>query len=654
MVTAARLQTTMWRSVHGKTWGLQTAKEYEPGKSISPGHVGLILGHWTLWNHLFHILPRDDSYALILEDDVEIPADFMARYYDRGGILDTIDRFNPQWQFVFLGLAEREPEVWHKVTGRVGGPDSPLCKLHYPFGTHAYIVRRSALATMIDAMCLAERNIDQQLYEKVLQPDLINWAAYLPILIRQRTYAHGNDQLTPEWAPSTIDPAHTPSPAITSTESELKRIHSPELRIQDPQALQQTLALTNPFPCIYRGEIVDTIGRSVSNRNRSVPLSECARLNILCHSKPSTVGAVDICNGPGYRGEAKACELCALRLGMEVPGEKRERLPVPEGHFNPSLVKLNGGMILATRDNWGHSKVALWKVRHHEQLATHGKRVSWDDRYRVTPIASVASILKIAPRLEDPRLFVMDIDGIPRLHCMFSLPDGYPAKKVRVGYCRFTQDLQAMEDMQVFDSPHGNLYEKNWVPFVAPGAGEDDDRLFWIYASKPSHLVYRQDDNGGLMLHSYTANPLPWTGGVIRGGAAPIHIPGRREFWHFFHGALKRPEGTVYTVGCLAFEDKPPFRILRQTPTPLMWPDLPAEGESVVKRYVVWPGGVVMDWREDYGCKFRLALGIDDTFCRIHTLAMDVVEDAMKCVPETVEISGRLQDSEIAKGFTGK
>ncbi len=172
----------------------------------------------------------------------------------------------------------------------------------------------------------------------------------------------------------------------------------------------------------------------------------------------------------------------------------------------------------------------------------------------------------------------------------------------------------------MFDSPHGNAYEKNWMPFTVRGETR------WVYSGKPDHVV--MGPTGAFS----TPNPFPWTGGVVRGGAPPVLVErpgGRPAYYHFFHGCLKRPHGNVYTVGCNVFEPHPPFRVLRQTPTPLVWPDLPGPGEPVVKRYVVFPGGAILR-----GDTWHVACGIDDTFCRIHRLPFADVEAALADVPE--------------------
>lgn len=644
----------VWRGIHGRTWGLETTREFEPGRRISPGHVGLNLGHWTLWNHLYHSTRFDDQMFLVLEDDAVLPPDWHAAL---GAVMGDLYRAfyregaaYPHWEFVFVGLAETEPHVWHKVTARVGGPDSRLCRIADPFGTHAYLVRRSALPVLIDRMCAAERNMDQQLYRNVLRDDRVTWAAVLPTLVRQRTFDYDNAG-RPEWAASTVDAAAPdgtvrtpggPPPPIVVRDDDRSGRPAPDL-------YAATSALIDPFPCFYRGEYLDGPGRAVrpSDAKRvTVPVSLCARLNRPCHSKPSAdLGAVMVDADHGPPAAAVDCDTCALRPD---PGTAaKPRLDVPDAHFNPSVFLHHGRLVLATRDSWGHSKVALWHL--------DNEHADWSGRWAVTPIGSYGSAHPDAPRLEDPRLFH---DHLGRPCATLNLPDKYPPKYVRVGYVRFAADLSGVEETVVFPSPKGNLYEKNWVPFPY-GNG-----LRWVYAGKPVHVVL--DPLTGET--ESTVNPFPWTGGAVRGGAAPVLAPCgacggagvlgghsvcgacngfRKVYYHFFHGCLKRLQGSVYSVGCMTFEPYPPFRVLRQTPTPLVWPDPADNRDDVVKRFVVWPGGAVFN--PTAGAWF-LAVGVNDTFCRIIKLPSEQIESSLSSVPETESPPIGISNTPVVKG----
>lgn len=616
------------------------------------------------------------DYAIVLEDDVDLPDHFHPRMADA---LATLDKYNPEWQFAYLGLAEKEPQVWGKVTERIGGQDSPLCRIDHPFGTHAYMVRYSALSVLLDRMAHAQRNIDQQLYRNVWEPKLLNWCAFLPSIIRQKTYDY-EGKGRPEWDASTLDEKdlpYGPSPLSAAypawkAKQELEKRFTKEFldsaiaipdaartvgynpntvgmiapaRAPEPQskeAQEATLALTDPYPCIYRGEYLEEHGQG---KRRTIPLIQCALFNEPCHQAAkerdgvvtTLVDSWDSTPGKVVRN-VRSCEDCGERLAVKYR-QGGDRLPLPDGHFNPSLAWHGGKLILSTRDNWGHSKVALWELRN--------TKPDHSGEWSVKPIASFSSDNPEAPRLEDSRLF----NHHSHLCSMFNLPDKYPPKVVRVGWTTFKNDLSQMPGMTIYPSPNGNAYEKNWAPFIDRG-----DKLRWIYSTKPTHSVMRY--GGAIKAETFhTPNPLPWTGGVIRGGAAPVlrsdggqWLDPEPVFYHFFHGCLKGPRGNVYTVGCAVFESTPPFRVLRQTTTPLIWPDLPALGESVVKRYVVWPGGAVYVARASGKPHYwLLALGIDDTYCRIVKLDADWVDSQLNDKPETARVTS-IRDTEVAHG----
>lgn len=604
---------TYFRAAHGTTWGLETAKEFDKGQRLPPGHVALNVSSYFMWQHSYLSTHSDNDICIFFEDDVVLPADFRAELIK---LYSQLEAELPNWDLVFLGLAETSPAVWHKVTARLGGPSSRLCQLTQPFGTHALMLRRRAIPVLLEHMNVAERNLDQQLWERVLKPGHIkHWCAVLPSLVTQRTFDYTGVSV-PEWTASTLREGEVPVPA--------PKVAS----LQHPELDARTQSYADPFPCVFRGEWLDELGRSPSQR-QAVPLAECARLNVICHTR---VNAENVTDHDGV--VSRPCQTCELRREM-APSASRSRLALPEGHFNPSIIQWNGRIILATRDSWGHSRVGLWDLTNSQP--------DWTGTWSAEPISSLASGDPRAPRLEDPRLFAHTHPqtGKPALHCSFSLPDGYPPKVVRVGYVRFSDDLQKIEHTEVFSSPNGCAYEKNWVPI------SDDNGLSWVYGTKPQHIVLGQNQNW------VTPNALPWTGGALRGGAVPVLTPrgasvqfgnSRDVYYHFFHGVLKRFEGNVYTVGCTVFDAKPPYRVLRQTATPLIWPDLPAAGESVIKRYVTWVGGAVA-----HAGAWHLALGIDDTFCRITRIPFGVVEDALTDVAEQRSPVG-LRETPAARG----
>jgi len=107
--------------------------------------------------------------------------------------------------------------------------------------------------------------------------------------------------------------------------------------------------------------------------------------------------------------------------------------------------------------------------------------------------------------------------------------------------------------------------EKNWLWFDHEGLPHV------VYMTDPHHIVVRFQSN---MLRPDVEYMTPfghniWKHGHIRGGTPPIRV--EDEYWTFFHSSTPwiGPKRR-YHMGALAFEAKPPFKILRYTPLPLL------------------------------------------------------------------------------------
>jgi len=641
------IDATYWKASHGRTWGLSTTLEYEPGKHLPSGHVSLNLSTWNLWQHIWlsgqEWVHRDNHEYIIFEDDVSLPENYHTE-------LELLQRQLysdfPEWDLVFLGSAEVQPNCWNKVTERIGLPDSRLCRLNEPFGTHAIMLRRRALPVLLEHMRAAHRNLDQQLWERVLKKGLLNWCAVLPSIVTQRTFDYAGTG-KPEWAPSCIDVSDNPLSGVNSDGNVTRTAPDPSQRvsssepslplgvtesrhhgdvqalltgreIQDPLHItpemdQVILQYSDPLPCMYRSEWSNEIG--VLEGGRTIPLAKCGRYGDHCFTK---VGAkIKEADVP-----VRSCETCEYRQFV-TPDVERTRLPVPDGHFNCSVAEYRGQLILATRDSWGHSRTGIWVLQNTQE--------DWLGEWSVTAVSSLASKHAQATRLEDPRLFLYE----GRLHASFSLPDGYPPKLVQVGYVRFADDLKSIEDTFVFESPNSNKYEKNWV------AWEHNGKIHWVYAHKPEMIVMSDRQTWR------TPNKLPWAGGVIRGGASPIKVwsekEQRYEMWSIVHGCRKRLQGSVYSAGCVAFNPEPPFNVWRQTPTPLLWPDS-KDNDNVVKRFVCWPGGAVV-----HGSNLFISLGVDDTYCRMSVIPLKEIDEKLASEQE-LNRAPSLIDTVLATG----
>ncbi len=149
------LQTTFWRGVHGMTWGLRTdkgCKPADPGYRIHPGQIGLILAHWSLWQHVYL---SGAPEALILEDDAAFGADFLDRFAEAKKELPE------NWEFCYVG--------WGGAVGHSSGRTASWRAVQgCPFGTHAYLVKRAALPVLLDTNREARTHIDIQIFENSL------------------------------------------------------------------------------------------------------------------------------------------------------------------------------------------------------------------------------------------------------------------------------------------------------------------------------------------------------------------------------------------------------------------------------------------------------------------------------------------------------
>ena len=138
------------------------------------GTVGCFLSHKALLSSLSNINLPDDAAHLVLEDDIEVPKNFL-KANDRWSKLNA--QIPQDWDIVYLGI--------HNPIGKLVKPN--ILKLTHAtqdqgnWGTHAYIIRHGALKDkvlpwltyMIDAIDL-QLNIkfdEWNVYS--IQPDII-------------------------------------------------------------------------------------------------------------------------------------------------------------------------------------------------------------------------------------------------------------------------------------------------------------------------------------------------------------------------------------------------------------------------------------------------------------------------------------------------
>jgi FkbM family methyltransferase len=294
------------------------------------------------------------------------------------------------------------------------------------------------------------------------------------------------------------------------------------------------------------------------------------------------------CNHHTYRAKLDAWprRFDEHTLAPEVDGKR----------FNASIIEHGDGYLLAWRHGWQGSEVYLSRLD--ADFRETGKPVKLDLWH---PDANYGR--------EDPRLFRFN----GRLHVSFiGVQGGARIGRTNQLYARLRDDLSVD---QVFSPRYArrNEWEKNWQFFGHGG------KLFAVYSVAPTHRVLAIDGDRAEVAYE-TPAPLAWTdgamgadwlGGEIRGGAAPVLVGD--EFWCWFHDRVELPDRhRVYRTGLYTFEARPPFRLRRIVPKPLLVADRrtkPADQYASV----VFPGGAVRD-----GAGWVIAIGVHDRWTELH------------------------------------
>lgn len=125
--------------IHAQTFGVIGTHTYEldhPGSGYVIGykHTGLCLSHYMVWNACA-LLP--DKYFLILEDDAKFEAGWKDRF-DRA-MLDV----DPDFDILYVGSCNTVGKPQTKLTGEIH-------MVEYPMATHAYVVAKKAIPTLLE------------------------------------------------------------------------------------------------------------------------------------------------------------------------------------------------------------------------------------------------------------------------------------------------------------------------------------------------------------------------------------------------------------------------------------------------------------------------------------------------------------------------
>jgi len=250
----------------------------------------------------------------------------------------------------------------------------------------------------------------------------------------------------------------------------------------------------------------------------------------------------------------------------------------PGKRFNSSLIAHGDEYALAYRDGWKGSQI---------HVATLDRDLK--------PVGTVLLRLNhVAASFgrEDPRLFRFQ----GRLHVAFTgVVGGRSRLHTNVLYARLGDGFR-VERIFAPRYARRNAWEKNWQFF------EHDGQLLAIYSVAP-HRILRIDGERTDLAHE-TPTAAPWRGGEMRGGAPPVRVGD--EYWHFFHDRITVGQH-VYRAGLCAFEARPPFRVTRMIPEPILVAD---RATKPADQYcsVVFPCGAVRrggDWLVSFGIHDR-------------------------------------------------
>lgn len=324
-------------------------------------------------------------------------------------------------------------------------------------------------------------------------------------------------------------------------------------------------------------------------------------------------------------GVKGVCGKCPLREKVKptpTPKAKRDCTLVNlTGHYNGSIIDFHGRTLLLSR-------------LHHSQYMS----VLGPDNQPTSTVPLILPHALCVNGQEDGRAYVYR----DKLRIVFA---GITSGKTTDTY-RVHQVIAELDDefqvTGIWAPQYGKQErEKNWSPFVV------DDRQFFVYSIAPHVVIEVEDDR--VVNEFVTDNPLPFSGGHLRGGAPPI-LRGDR-FLSIFHGNLPIPKpgkwpDYLYSTGAYEFEAKPPFRVVCQTPMPLMWAndgDIAHEvgGNRRGDVRVIFPSGSV-----DRGDKVIVSQGAADNRIELMEFGLNAIDSAMKTVPRigTAEASPGLNE----------
>ena len=262
--------------------------------------------------------------------------------------------------------------------------------------------------------------------------------------------------------------------------------------------------------------------------------------------------------------------------------------------FNPSLIQwTRNSYILAWRHDWGGSNIYL-------------SFLDADFNPRGKPIRLPLLHPTLAPYgREDPRLFMHN--GEPYIAYIGVMGLIGPTN---VLYARLDAQFNVAEIFTPNPNPRYD-WEKNWQFF------SHNRELYAVY-DFAHHKILKINGNDTQWAYE-SPTVVPWEIQTpIRGGASPVLVGD--EWWCWMHSRSERGGYLTYCMGLYTFENKPPFRVKRIVPRPILWADrsthIPEHGKSVV-----FPCGAV--YNRDH---WYISMGVHDYWTEIHRYDHDEMD----------------------------
>jgi FkbM family methyltransferase len=345
-----------------------------------------------------------------------------------------------------------------------------------------------------------------------------------------------------------------------------------------PAAMPAAPSAARP-PCPHEGRIVADCPRGDEGRH----LRQC-----LHDDSPH-----DTCR--------RAVECAACPFHLEAPRPPAAAVPavllrrddestlwpgIPGKRFNTSLIAHGDGYAFAFRHGWEGSDIYVGRL---------------DRDFR--PVGDPVRLDLFHPQAnygrEDPRLFRFR----GRLHVGYiGVRGNRRILYTSVLYARLRDDF-TVEQIYFPEYERRNYWEKNWTFF------EHGGRLYAVYAIAPHKVL--AIDGERVELAYEVPTPAPWGPGTeMRGGASPVRVGD--QFYSFFHSRSEVNGLLVYTAGLYTFDARPPFRVRRIIPEPILVAD-PATKPADQYAAVVFPGGAVL-------CDGRwvIAAGVHDRWTELY------------------------------------